>query len=357
MKENEVLGLLIISNSSWTLIANNKRLPQRSLVLATLFLVAISGIMLFNGAGINMINNINQAQAQGQAQEQQQVGQTKFNKIWETPVDLKNPESVVYAPKQNLLLVSNINGKPDQKDQNGFISTVSPSNGSIAELNWITGLNAPKGMAVNSNNSRLYVSDITDLVEIDIDGKKIVKRFNAPGSAFLNDVAVDNQGNIYVSDTVTNTIYKLDRDANNSNNTTLQAWLQSPQLNGPNGLHVDNSKNRLIVTSLGEMSKPGAGIEVVDLKNKSISSLGKEGSTSPFGGLDGIESDATETHYYVTDNPAGRLYDVNANGSEYSTLIELGTQGTADLGFIPSQSIMIIPVMQDNKLVAYKLVQ
>jgi len=352
-----VLGLLIISNSSWTLIANNKRLPQKSLVLATLFLVAISGIKLFNGASVNMIDNINQAHAQRQTQEQQQLGQTKFNKIWETPVDLKNPESVVYAPKQNLLFVSNINGKPDQKDQNGFISTVSPSNGSIVELNWITGLNAPKGMAVNDNNSRLYVSDITDLVEIDIDGEKIVKRFNAPGSAFLNDVAMDSQGNIYVSDTVTNTIYKLDRDANNSNNTTLQAWLRSPQLNGPNGLHVDNSKNRLIVASLGEMSKPGASIEVIDLKNKSISSLGQEGSTSPFGGLDGIESDATETHYYVTDNPAGRLYDVNANGSEYSTLIELGTQGTADLGFIPSQNIMIIPVMQDNKLVAYKLVQ
>jgi DNA-binding beta-propeller fold protein YncE len=357
MKENEVLGLLIISNSSWTLIANNKRLPQKSLVLATFFLVAISGIMLFNGASINMLNNINQAQAQGQTQEQQQVGQTKFNKIWETPVDLKNPESVVYASKQNLLFVSNINGEPDQKDQNGFISTVSPSNGSIVELNWITGLNAPKGMAVNDNNSRLYVSDITDLIEIAIDGEKRVKRFNAPGSAFLNDVAMDSQGNIYVADTVTNTIYMLDRDANNSNNTTLQAWLRSPQLNGPNGLHVDNSKNRLIVASLGEMSKPGAGIEVIDLKNKSISSLGQEGSTSPFGGLDGIESDATETHYYVTDNPAGRLYDVNANGSEYSTLIELGTQGTADLGFIPSQNIMIIPLMQDNKLVAYKLVQ
>jgi flagellar basal body-associated protein FliL len=61
-----VLGLLIISNSFWTLIANNKRLPQKLLVLATLFLVAISGIMLFNGASINMINNINQAQAQAQ---------------------------------------------------------------------------------------------------------------------------------------------------------------------------------------------------------------------------------------------------------------------------------------------------
>jgi hypothetical protein len=142
-----------------------------------------------------------------------------------------------------------------------------------------------------------------------------------------------------------------------NNNMSLQAWLQSPQLNGPNGLHVDNNKNRLIVTSLVDMSKPRAGIEVVDLKNKTISSLGKEGTTSPFGGLDGIESDATETHYYVTDNPAGKIYTVNADGTGYAALIDLHTQGTADLGFIPSQSVIIIPLMQDNKLVAYKLVE
>ena len=64
------------------------------------------------------------------------------------------------------------------------------------------------------NNSKLYVSDITDLVEIDIASGKIIKRFNAPGSAFLNDVALDNQKNIYVSDTGTNTIYKMDTKLN-----------------------------------------------------------------------------------------------------------------------------------------------
>jgi sugar lactone lactonase YvrE len=328
-----------------------------------LLLVATSGIVLFSGVSVNMTNNGNQAQAQVQEQQQQQqqgVGQTKISILWETPDDLKNPESVVYTPKQNVLFVSNIDGKPDQKDQNGFISKVSPSNGSIVELNWITGLNAPKGMAVYNNNnssSRLYVSDITDLVEIDIGSGKIIKRFNAPASAFLNDVALDDQGNIYVSDTVTNNIYKLDANAKDSNNASLQAWLQSPQLNGPNGLHFDNAKNRLIVASLGDMSKPGAGIEVVDLKNKTISSLGKEGMTSPFGGLDGIESDATETRYYITDNPAGKIYSVSSDGAEYITLIDLHTQGAADLGFIPSQSAIIIPLMQDNKLVAYKLVE
>ncbi|HEY7694519.1 MAG TPA: hypothetical protein VH797_00285 [Nitrososphaeraceae archaeon] len=340
------------------LSANTRRYPLKSVVLVSLFLLAASGLILFLGISINMNNN-NKAQAQEQQQQQQEVGQTKINELWETPADLKNPESVVYAPKQDVLFVSNIDGKPDQKDQNGFISKVSPVNGSIVELNWITGLNAPKGMAVydNGSSSKLYVSDITDLVEIDIESGKIINRFNAPGSAFLNDVVSDDQGNIYVSDTITNTIYKQDVNAKDNNNTSLQVWLQSPQLEGPNGLHVDNTKNRLIVASLGDMSKPGAGIEVVDLGNKKISSLGEENTTSPFGGLDGIESDAKEIRYYVTDNPAGKIFIVNANGTGYTNLVDLHTSGTADLGFIPNQNVIVIPLMQDNKVVAYKLVE
>ena len=340
----------------WILIANNRRLSQKSLVLTFLLIIATSGIVFFNGISINLTNNNNnQAQAQEQ-QQQPEAGQIKVNKLWESPANLKNPESVAYAPKQNVLFVSNVNGKPDQKDQNGIISKVSPSNGSIIELNWVTGLNAPKGIAVSNGGSKLYVSDITDLVEIDIASGKIIKHFNAPGSSFLNDVVSDKQGNIYVSDTGTNIIYKLDTNLQNST-SSLEAWLQNPQLNGPNGLHVDNNKNKLIVVSLGPLSKPGGGMEVIDIKNKTISSLGKEGTKSPFGGLDGIESDASETHYYVTDNPAGKLYIVNADGTGYVTLIDLHTQGAADLGSIPGQSTIIIPLMQDNKLIAYKLVE
>jgi DNA-binding beta-propeller fold protein YncE len=139
----------------------NRRLSQKSSVTTLLFIVAVSGILSFSGISINLTNNNN---AQAQAQEQHQVGQTQVNKLWETPTNLKNPESVAYASKQNILFVSNINGEPDKKDQNGFISKVSPSNGSIIELNWITGLNAPKGIAFSNDNNKLYVSDITDLV-------------------------------------------------------------------------------------------------------------------------------------------------------------------------------------------------
>jgi hypothetical protein len=297
--------------------------------------------------------------------QQQQTTTTKMEKVWETITELKTPESVIYEPNENVLFVSNIDGAPDGKDNQGFISKVSPLNGSIIELNWVTGLNAPKGMTIinnnTTNNTLLYVSDITDLIEIDVNNGKIINRFNAPGSAFLNDVASDNQGYVYVADTVTNTIYRLDTknlgdNSTNNNNASLQAWLQTPELNGPNGLYVDNSNKKLIVASLGAFSNPAGSIRVVDLQNRTVNSLGNEGSAVPIGGLDGIEADSTGRHYYVTDNAGGKLYVVNSNGTGYETL-DLQNQGAADLGVILNENLIIIPMMQDNKLEAYRIIR
>jgi sugar lactone lactonase YvrE len=294
------------------------------------------------------------------AQQQQQMTMSNIEKIWETPAQFKTPESVIYEPNENVLFVSSIDGAPNGKDKQGFISKVSPLNGSIIELNWVTSLDAPKGMAVvnNTNNSLLYVSDITDLVEVDANSGKIINRYNAPGSGFLNDVASDNQGHVYVSDTVTNTIYRLDTKNlginSNNNNASLQVWLQTPELNGPNGLYVDDTNNRLIVVSFGAFSNPGGSIRVVDLQNRTMSSLGEEGTAVPIGGLDGVEADSTGRYYYVTDNPAGKLYVVNSNGTGYETL-DLQKQRTADLGTILDQNMIIIPMMQENKLEAFRI--
>ncbi|MGA7899754.1 MAG: hypothetical protein WCA39_12940 [Nitrososphaeraceae archaeon] len=124
------------------LIANNRKITQQLLVLAFLLIIATSGTAFSNG--ISNLSSSNQVQAQ----QQEQI---KINKLWETAAVLKNPESVIYSPKQDILFVSNIDGKPNEKDQKGFISKVLPSNGNIIELSWITGLNAPKGMAIYNN--------------------------------------------------------------------------------------------------------------------------------------------------------------------------------------------------------------
>jgi hypothetical protein len=100
-------------------IAKNRKITQELLVLAFLLIIA-SGIALSNG--ISNLSSSNQVLAQ----QQEQI---KINKLWETAAVLKNPESVIYSPKQDILFVSNIDGKPNEKDQKGFISKVSPSNG------------------------------------------------------------------------------------------------------------------------------------------------------------------------------------------------------------------------------------
>ena len=106
-----------------------------------------------------------------------------------------NPESV-YADGGSYY-VSNVNGGPLDKDGNGFISKVS-GDGKMTTLKWIEGMNAPKGMVMNGG--KLYVSDIDDLIEIDAAAGKITATYPAEGAVFLNDTAVDEAGNVYVSD-------------------------------------------------------------------------------------------------------------------------------------------------------------
>ena len=84
-----------------------------------------------------------------------------LEKVWETPNQLKDPESVDYDSSKSTLYLSNVDGKPDDKDHTGFISKPSSTNGTIIDSNWVPNLNAPKGTYLDNNTGRLYVSDIT----------------------------------------------------------------------------------------------------------------------------------------------------------------------------------------------------
>ena len=179
----------------------------------------------------------------------------EFNKIWETNAAFKLPESVIYDKENEILYVSNMQDDPFKKDKNGFISKVD-LNGKILKLKWIKGLNAPKGLAISKG--KLYVGDVDQLVEIDIKKGKIIKKHDAIGAALLNDVAADTKGNIYVSDTFTDTIYRLNTFGQ------LTKWLYSPELQAPNGLHYE--KGQLIVGSWGHPTDGWSAAEVGHLK-------------------------------------------------------------------------------------------
>ena len=163
-----------------------------------------------------------------------------IKKLWESKAELKEPESVVYDIMRRSIYVSNINGEPDAADGNGFISLIA-NDGKIEKLKWVDGLNAPKGMAVFGK--KLFVADINELVVIDIETAEIIKRFPLEGDHFLNDIAITESGVVYITDTATDSIYRLYKGQ-------LEVWLKDSKLDHPNGLYIDNSN--IIVGSWGK---------------------------------------------------------------------------------------------------------
>jgi sugar lactone lactonase YvrE len=261
--------------------------------------------------------------------------------VWETK-GLAQPESVVQDPATDVLYVSNINGAVMQKDGNGFIAKLKPD-GTVIQREWVKGLNAPTGLALHDRT--LYVADVDQIVEINAASGSVVKKYDARGAIFLNDVAVAPDGTVYASDTPMNTIWRL-KDGN------LEPWLANDELNGPNGLLVEGDK--LIVASFGKMPSEGqkqelAGLLAVNLEDQKIQKLG---DGKPVGNLDGLEPFAPGV-YLVTDWAAGALYRNDAKG-KVARLIDLN-QGSADLTLLPDKKTTLIPMMLDNSLAAYRL--
>ncbi len=123
-----------------------------------------------------------------------------------TVVGFLTPESVLDDSAQDIYFVSNINGGPLAKDNNGFISRLRPD-GAIEILKFIEGgrggvtLNAPKGLAVLGDT--LWVTDIDVLrafnsrTGVPVDSVKL----DSLGAVFLNDLAIAPNGAIYITDT------------------------------------------------------------------------------------------------------------------------------------------------------------
>ncbi|MET0667099.1 MAG: hypothetical protein ABWZ01_01140 [Methyloceanibacter sp.] len=261
--------------------------------------------------------------------------------LWETK-GLANPESVVRDPLTGALYVSNVNGAVMQKDGNGFISKLTPD-GKISVREWFKGLNGPAGLALHDRT--LYVGDIDELVEINVASGEIVKRYPAKNALFLNDVVTAPDGTVYVSDTPTNTIWRL-KDG------VFEPWLTSDELHGPNGLLVQGDK--LIVAAFGTLASEGqkeekAGMLSVNIEDKKIT---KFGDGTPIGNLDGLES-LIPGVYLVSDWNAGALYRIDSKGKA-TVLIDLN-QGSADQTYLPDTKTVIIPMMLDSTLIAYEL--
>lgn len=249
---------------------------------------------------------------------------------WETDTLLTTCESVIYDKERDVLYVANINGEPSTKDGNGFISKVS-LDGKVTEAQWVKGMDAPKGMGLVG--TKLYVTDIDRVHEIDVTTGKITKTYQIEGAKFLNDITTDASGKVYMSDSNTGVISVIE-------NGKVSKWLEN--LTGPNGLLAEEGG---MLVALWEPKN----LNSVDLSTKQIT-LRTDSLENP----DGIE--AIGDGSYLVSSWNGLVHYVSPDWKK--TLIldtRADSVSAADIEYIQEKNLLLVPTFFNNKVMAYEL--
>ena len=255
--------------------------------------------------------------------------QHKLEKLWETDSVLKVPESVLFDGDNKILYAANIDGTdPWAKDGKGSVAKVG-LDGKVIAAEWVSGLNAPKGMGLHKG--KLYVADLNELVVIDIAGGKIEKRIVVTGAEGLNDVSVSKNGTVYVSDSKLKKVFVV-KDG------VTELLLDT--LKGPNGVLIRGDDFYLL--DAGGMYKMN--------KDKTLTKI----TDGMDGGTDGIEN--ISGNDFIVSCWQGVVWYVKADGSKQQLLDSRpDKKNSADIGIDAKNKIVYVPTFWRNTIVAYRV--
>lgn len=259
-----------------------------------------------------------------------QANAQKLTLIWASDTVLRVPESVLLDTESDLLYVANINGKSDQKDGDGFISRMS-TDGKIEDLKWLTGLDAPKGMALVKQ--KLYVADISNVVIVDVAKATILKKIPVEGAKFLNDVTAAENGDIFVSDSGTGKIHLI-----KDGKATI--YFESESLKRVNGLLA--LPNTLYVADAGD------GTNYKLSKDKRL-----EKFTTTSQGADGVVK-VGKDEYFVS-SWGGEVFHVAPDGTATKMLDTKDQKlNSADIAYDAKTRTVFVPTFFGNTVMAYR---
>jgi sugar lactone lactonase YvrE len=258
------------------------------------------------------------------------------------------PESVLYDAENDRYLVSNINGSPFDKDNNGFISELSPE-GQVTTLRWIEGgrnkvkLDAPKGLALA--NGVLYVADITVVRMFDAKSGAPKGEVSVPGATFLNDLAASPDGKVYVSDSGlkrgpdngfvpngTDAVYVIEKGK-------AKPIAKGAELGGPNGLATTDKGVVVVTFGSGEVYR-------LDEKGKK-----QDVSKPPAGGLDGVVT--VGDSLLVSSWNASAIFRGKLGGTFETALPD--QKAPADIGYDTKRGRLLVPHFMDDTVEVYDL--
>lgn len=275
--------------------------------------------------------------------EAQKVGETS---------GLRVPEAVRYDPDLDVYFISNINGNPSQRDNNGYVVRVHADS-----LNAVTvlaeggkrgiNLNAPKGLAIQGDT--LFVTDINMLRRFhkrtgEYLGAVSLREYNA---TFLNDIAIGPDG-VYITDTGIqfdeqgnmthpgeNRVYKV-------NGLRVTIVLRGDSLMNPNGIAWDAKNARFILAPFG-----GPNLQAWNPGTEVTTNL-----VAGPGGYDGVE--VLGNGNILVSSWTDSTVHVVHGGSHIMPLVR-NVASPADIGVDTKRNVVAIPRFNDGKVEYYKI--
>lgn len=251
----------------------------------------------------------------------------QLEKLWETDTVVRVPESVLPDAKKGILYVSEIDGNPNAIDGKGGVAKITVD-GKIIDLDFTTGLNAPKGLGRFGNE--LYAADLSEVAVIDISTGKVKSKIAIDSAKALNDITVDDKGIVYVSDSKTKKIHRIESGR-------VTTFLTN--VGGVNGLKA-------------------VGTDLYILGGQKFMKADSEGKLTQIAmlscGGDGIEPVGNGD--FLITCWSGHIFYVTADG-KIETLLDIEEKkvNTADLAYDTVKHILYVPSFWGKKVMAFKL--
>jgi len=202
-----------------------------------------------------------------------------------SPSGFNQPEAVRYDPDQDLYFVGNWGtGAPDAKDNNGYISRMTPE-GKIEQPKFIAGgtngatLHAPRGMTIVGDTLWVVDADAVRGFNRRTGAPLATADFSAFKLGFLNDIAAGPDA-LYVTDTGTDLLYRIAGGR-------VTVAVQKGKLGSPNGITWDAGNHRFIIV-------PWAGDSTIKAwiaGSKTVSVVGAKSGGTQFDGVEVLGGD------------------------------------------------------------------